>query len=446
MSSHGSGITRRSALKSAAALAAASGVPGWYFEENAALAAPQEPTSPNDKPGILLIGCGGQGRGDAKNAARFGRVIAVCDVDSNHAADAAADHVGAVIFSDFRKAMAHPGVDVVVNGTPDHWHTLVNIHAMRSGKDVYSEKPLTLTIGEGKKLVEVARETNRVLQTGSQQRSDERFRLACELVRNDRIGKLKHILTMLPSGPIQGPFATAEVPAEIDWDFWQGQAPATAYVPERCHVKFRFWYDYSGGTMTDWGAHHNDIAQWANGTERSGPISVEGRILVPPIPGGFTTIGRYEVDFTYPNGVTHTCKSVARENFYGQPTGETPIPGEQNGVRLEGTDGWIFVTRGKIEASDPDLLTQELPAGAERLYASKDHMGNFFECVRTRKPTICEPEIGHRSVSVCHLGAISLRLGRKLNWNPEKEEFTGDAEANGYVNREMRKPWSYGAV
>lgn len=446
MSDHVTHITRRGALKTSAAFAAASGLPGWYFEENAALAAPQEPKSPNDKPGILLVGCGGQGRGDAKGAARFGRVIAVCDVDSKHAADAAKEHGGATAFSDFRKAIAHPGVDVVVNGTPDHWHTLVNIHAMRSGKDVYSEKPLTLTIGEGKKLVEVANETKRILQTGSQQRSDARFRLACELVRNGRIGKLKHILTMLPSGPVQGPFKTAEVPKELDWDFWQGQTPSTDYIPERSHVMFRFWYDYSGGTMTDWGAHHNDIAQWANGTERSGPISAEGKVLTPPIPGGFTAIGRYEVQFAYANGVTQTCKSVARENFYGQPTGETPIPSEQNGVRLEGTDGWIFVTRGKIEASDPALLKQELPADAERLYASNNHMGNFFDCIRTRKPAICEPEIGHRSVSVCHLGALSLRLGRKLNWNPEKEEFVGDAEANGFVNREMRKPWSYDAV
>lgn len=221
MSSQNPRIMRRSALKTAAAFAAASGLPlpGWYYEENAALALPQEPKSPNDKPGILLIGCGGQGRGDAKKAATFGRVIAVCDVDSKHAADAAVEHDGVATFSDFRKAIAQPGVDVVVNGTPDHWHTLVNIHAMRSGKDVYSEKPLTLTIGEGKKLVEVAKQTNRVLQTGSQQRSDERFRLACELVRNGRIGKLKHILTMLPSGPIQGPFKTADVPSEIDWDF-----------------------------------------------------------------------------------------------------------------------------------------------------------------------------------------------------------------------------------
>ena len=439
-------LNRRAALKSGAAAAGAMALPQWFVEENAALAAPQEPKSPNDKPGILLVGCGGQGRGDTALAAKFGKIVAVCDVDSKHAGQAAEQFKAEAKFSDFRKAIAHPGVDVVITGTPDHWHTLVNIHAMRSGKDVYSEKPLTLTIAEGQKLVEVARETRRILQTGSQQRSDARFRLACELVRNGRLGKLKHILTMLPSGPVQGPFQPRPVPTELDWEFWLGQAPKVDYMPERCHVFFRFWYDYSGGTVTDWGAHHNDIAQWGNGTERSGPISAEGKVLTAPVPGGFTAIGRYEIEYVYANGVTHTCKTIARENFYGQPTGEVQKPGEQNGVRFEGTDGWIFVTRGKIEVSQPELLSTPLPSNAERLYASNNHMGNFFDCVRSRKPPICEAEIGHRSVSVCHLGVISLRLGRKLNWDPAKETFVDDPEANRFVAREMRNPWSYEAV
>lgn len=439
-------LNRRAALKSGAACAGVVALPRWFLEENAAMAAPQEPKSPNDKPGILLVGCGGQGRYDTALAAKFGRVVAVCDVDEKHASQAADQFKAGAKFSDFRKAIAHPGVDVVVTGTPDHWHTLVNIHAMRSGKDVYSEKPLTLTIAEGQKLVEAARSTQRILQTGSQQRSDARFRLACELVRNGRIGKLKHILTMLPSGPVQGPFQSRPVPPELNWDFWLGQAPKVDYVQERCHVLFRFWYDYSGGTATDWGAHHNDIAQWGNGTERSGPISAEGKVLAAPIAGGFTAIGRYQIEYAYANGVTLTCKTVARENFYGQPTGEVQKPGEQNGVRFEGTDGWIFVTRGKIEASRPELLSAELPSNAERLYASNNHMGNFFECVRSRKPPICEPEIGHRSVSVCHLGVIALRLGRKVNWDPEKQTFVDDKEANAFVAREMRKPWNLDAV
>ena len=439
-------LNRRTVLKSGAALAGASVLPRWFVEENAALAAPQEPKSPNDKPGILLVGCGGQGRADTGLAAKFGRIVAVCDVDSSHVGQAAEQFKAEAKFSDFRKAIEHPGVDVIITGTPDHWHTLVNIHAMRAGKDVYSEKPLTLTIAEGQKLVEVARSTGRILQTGSQQRSDARFRLACELVRNGRIGKLKHILTMLPSGPVEGPFQSKPVPPELDWDFWQGQAPKVDYLPERCHVFFRFWYDYSGGTVTDWGAHHNDIAQWGNGTERSGPISAEGKALAAPVPGGYTAIGRYEINYEYANGVTLTCKTIARENFYGQPTGEARKPGEQNGVRFEGTDGWIFVARGKIEASQPELLSTPLPAGATRLYVSNNHMGNFFDCVRSRKPPVCEPEIGHRSVSVCHLGVISLRLGRKVRWDPAKETFVDDPEANRFLSREMRKPWGFDAV
>ncbi len=446
MSTSTSRYNRRTALKSGAALAAATALPRWFIEGNAALAAPQEAKSPNDKPGILLVGCGGQGRADTGLAAKFGRVVAVCDVDSKHADQAAEQFKAEAKFSDFRKAIEHPGVDVVITGTPDHWHTLVNIHAMRAGKDVYSEKPLTLTIAEGQKLVEVARTTGRILQTGSQQRSDARFRLACELVRNGRIGKLKHIVTQIPSGPVDGPFQPQPVPSELNWDFWQGQTPQVAYMPQRCHVFFRFWYDYSGGTVTDWGAHHNDIAQWGNGTERSGPISAEGKTLAAPVPGGYTAIGRYEINYEYANGVTLTCKTIARENFYGQPTGEVRQPGEQNGVRFEGTDGWIFVARGKIEASDPELLKAELPAGATRLYVSNNHMGNFFDCVRSRKPPICEPEIGHRSVSVCHLGVISLRLGRKVHWDPAKEMFVDDPEANRFLSREMRKPWSYDAV
>jgi len=349
-------------------------------------------------------------------------------------------------YSDFRQAMAHKGVDVVINATPDHWHTLVNIHALRAGKDVYSEKPLTLTIDEGKRLVAVARETKRVLQTGSQQRSSPRFRLACELVRNGRIGKLERIVTILPTGLSGGPFAPKPVPADLDWNFWQGQTAEVEYVPERCHMTFRFWYEYSGGTLTDWGAHHNDIAQWGNGTERSGPVTIEGKILSEPIEGGYTTPSRYEVEYAYANGVKQICRTTPNEQFTGAPVGELKKTDERNGIRFEGTSGWIFVNREKIEASQPELIEQELPASAERLPVSNNHMGNFFECVSSRKNPICEPEIGHRSVSVCHLGVIALRIGRKLHWDPAKEEFVNDAEAQGYVVREMRQPWGYDAV
>jgi hypothetical protein len=247
-------------------------------------------------------------------------------------------------------------------------------------------------------------------------------------------------------GPHDGPFSEQPVPAGLDWDFWLGQTRVVPYVPERCHSFFRYWYDYSGGTMTDWGAHHNDIALWGLGLERSGPAAIEGRALIEPISGGYTAASQYEVKYTYPRGIEHICRSTSVNNRFGAPVRE-PGPGEKNhGVQFEGDDGWIYVTRGKIEASDPALLETPLPESAERLYVSDDHLGNFFDCLRTRKAPVCDAEIGHRSASICHLGVIAIRLGRKLQWDPQKETFIGDTEANGYVAGEMRVPWSYDSV
>ena len=317
---------------------------------------------------------------------------------------------------------------------------------MNAGKDIYSEKPLTLTIDEGKRLVEAVRKSGRILQTGSQQRSDPRFRLACELIRNGRLGKLTQITTILPAGFNQGPFKTAEIPKELDWDFWQGQTSRHEYVPERCHFSFRYWLDYSGGTMTDWGAHHNDIALWAMGLDRSGPVTIEGKSLTKLVAGGYTAPSDYEVEYTYANGVRHRCISTTANTVYGSQA-RAPKPGELlHGVKFEGPEGWIYVTRGKLEASAPELIKEPLTAKKFELYQSNDQMGNFFECIRTRKQPICEAEIGHRSVSICHLGGIAIRVGRKLNWDPAKESFVNDREADGYLAREMRKPWSYETI
>ncbi len=434
---------RRRFLKSSAAILAASTLPKWFVDECDARPAPRKVLSPNEQPAIALVGCGGMGRGDAKNASRFGRVVAVCDVDESHIGEAKKLFPDATGYKDFRKVMERDDIHVVVCGTVDHWHTLVSIAAMRSGKDVYCEKPLTLTIEDGKQIVRVARKTKAVLQTGSQQRSDKNFRLACELVRNGRIGKLKHVNTILPGGMREGPFKPVPIPAGLDWDFWQGPTADVEYVKERCHFSFRYWFEYSGGTITDWGAHHNDIALWGSGFERSGPVSVEAQALSQPIPGGYTAIADYKIEYTYANGLTHTCEST-RDNTV---TGGVVNPnGKLHGTRFEGTDGWIWITRGKIEASRPEILTEALTGKAERLYVSDDHMGNFFDCVRSRKQPICEPEIGHRSASVCHLGSMALRLGRKLKWDPKAEHFVGDKEANKLLAREMRKPWSYDSV
>ena len=432
---------RRTFLQSAAAAAVSTTLPQWYLEET--VSARAATLSANDKPGVALIGCGGRGRAVTGQAAQHGNIVAFCDLDDSHLALAKKQWPGGEPYKDFRQLLERKDVDVIVNGTPDHWHTLVNMAALKAGKDVYSEKPLTLTIDEGRRLVELVKKTKRVLQTGSQQRSDKNFRLACELVRNGRLGKLKTIHVWLPSGRREGPFQARPAPAGLDWNMWLGQTPLVDYVPERCHVTFRYWWEYSGGTMTDWGAHHLDIAQWGTGHDRSGPVSIEAKPLVPMIPGGFTASSEYQVNYRYADGVDLICQSTPANAWNGTVVDPQ---GQQHGVRFAGADGWIFVTRGKIEASQPELLTTPLPASATRLYASDNHMQNFFDCLRSREAPICDVEIGHRSVSVCHLGVIALRLGRKLQWDPAQEQFVADQEANAWLKREMRRPWTYDAV
>ena len=443
-----SSLSRRSFFRKCSLVAAATGLPLWFLEQqlSAAEESPKKP-APNDRPGIALIGCGGQGIGDTVNAANHGDVIAVCDVDEANVAKAIAkfsvEGKAPVGYSDFRRVLERKDVQVVINGTPDHWHTLVNIGAARAHKDVYAEKPLTLTIDEGRHLIRAVRENNIVLQTGTQQRSSQRFRLACELVRNGRIGKLKTATVYLPAGLRGGPFAPAPIPAGLNWDYWQGQAPHHEYVKQRCHRTFRFWYDYSGGTMTDWGAHHNDIAYWAIGL--LAPERVTAKRWYEPVVNGYDAYSDYEVDYTYANGVGLHIQTTPDDSIYGSVVNKD---GQRNGIRFEGTDGWLWVNRSRIEASDQELLTAPLPADAVRLYESKDHMTNFIDCTRSRQLPICDVEIGHRSATMCHLGAIALRTGHALTWDPVQERFTGEhaREANSFQARKMRAPYDYSFV
>ena len=391
---------------------------------------------PNDTIQFGVIGPGGSkggyrmGLGDARGIAGIDgcKFVAVCDVDSQHLSEAlnefGPDCKG---YKDFRELLARKDIDAVVIGTPDHWHAIMCIEAMKAGKDVYCEKPLTLTIGEGKKLVRVWKDTKRVFQTGSQQRSEDQFRKACELVRNGRIGKIKWVESHLPGGPNGGPFEPKPIPSDLDWDMWLGPAFYTDYVPERTHGTFRWWLEYSGGMMTDWGAHHNDIAQWGLGTDRTGPVTIEATGVPPEKVGRncYNTFPHFRVTYTYADGTPLIATDEG-----------------ENGCHFEGEEGWIFVSRGALRASDQRILDDPLPAGAVKLYESGNHRKNFVECIRSRKQPICDAEIGHRSVSICHLGNISLRLnGRKLEWDPAKELFVNDGEANQFVNRPMRKPW-----
>ena len=439
-------ISRRSFLATCTATAAATGLPMWFVDRDLAAAAEPapKPPGPNDRPGIALVGCGGMGRGDAQNASRFGDILAVCDVDASHAQAAAKqftkDGRTPTAYTDFRKALERDDIHVVVQGTPDHWHTLVNLAAAKAKKDVYGEKPLTLTIDEGKRLVKAVRQQGIVLQTGTQQRSERKFRMACELVRNGRIGQLKQVTVFVPAGLRAGPFQTVPVPAGFDFNFWLGQAPQVDYQTERCHRTFRWWYDYSGGPVTDWGAHHNDIARWAIGQE--GPVGIEARVVTGPIPGGYTTPSEFEATLTWANGI----KQIVRTTPDDSPFGAILKPdGQRNGVKFEGTAGWIWVNREDLAASDESLITTPLPESAVRLEVSNDHMGNFFGCVRSRKDPISAVEVGHRSACVGHLIVIALRLGTKLQWDPAKEFFVGDGakEGNAHVAREMRKPYDY---
>jgi predicted dehydrogenase len=308
---------------------------------------------------------------------------------------------------------------------------------------VYGEKPLTLTIDEGKRMVKTVRETGIVFQTGTQQRSEKKFRLACELVRNGRIGKLKQVNVFVPGGIRGGPFEPTPVPSGFNWDFWLGQAPQVEYLKERCHGSFRWWYDYSGGPVTDWGAHHNDIARWGIGQD--GPVDVQARVITGPIPGGFTTPSEFEATLTWANGVKQVVRTTLDDTPYG---GIVKADGQRNGIKFEGTEGSIWVNRTDLSASKDQLIEAPLPDNALRLERSQDHMGNFFDCVRSRKDPVSPVEAGHRSASVGHLIVIALRLGRTFQWDAQQEVFVGEGakEANAHLAREMRKPYDYSFV
>jgi len=433
-------ISRRKFLAGTAAGVAMTALPGWFAKEaqasNLAMGLRGgKKFGPNDQINAAVIGPGGSkggyrmGLGDARAAASKAgvKMVAACDVDAQHLEEAAKEFgPDCAKYRDFREVLSRKDIDAVVIGTPDHWHSYICIAAMKAGKDVYCEKPLTLTIDEGKKLVKTWRETGAVFQTGSQQRSDGRFRLACELVRNGRIGKIVKVEAHLPTGPTGGPFKTEPVPADLDWDMWLGQTPKVDYVRQRCHGDFRWWLEYSGGMLTDWGAHHNDIAQWGMGTDRTGPISVQGFGRGPIIGENcYNIFPEFDVTCVYENGIPLRVTNQG-----------------ENGVHFQGEEGWIFVSRGEIKASDQKLIDSPLPADAVKLYESNDHMGNFIDGIRSRKQPICDAEIGHRSVSICHLCNISLRLGgRKLAWDPAKEEFKDDAQANGMLRRQARNGW-----
>ncbi len=428
--------TRRRFLAGSAAAVTAGLTTPYIFTANA-----QDATRPkmkNDRLRIGAIGMKYQGSVVAKKALEYGDVVAICDVDAEIAAKAREEFGGkADLYDNHRTMLERDDIDVVTIGTPDHWHTAMVIDACRAGKDVYCEKPLTLTIDEGKQMVKAVEETGRVVQVGSWQRSDHRFRLAVELVRAGRIGRLQQVDVILGKNKTGGPFAVEKPPAHFNWDRWQGQTPDVPYIKERSHYTFRWWYEYSGGQMTDWGAHHIDIAQWGIGAQMSGPVEILGKANYPNVENGYNVAVDYGVTYKYDNGVVMTVADNGR-----------------NGIMFTGDAGRIFVNRGTVSGKAvEDLETNPLPREKFDIYAHDNldrpprmgkldaivnHMGNFYDCLKTRNAPLSDVACQHRSVTTCHLGNISMRLGRKLQWNPEKELFVGDDEANALLARKQR--------
>jgi predicted dehydrogenase len=472
--------SRRGFLANTLGGLAAAGLPLWFARESVIDAQEKTgrvPVGANDRIVMAAIGTGtnrtrrGNGalhgeRGVhimqnamAENGVQF---VSVCDVDRPNAEFAqnlvrTAARGGSrdcTIVADYRRLLENRDITAVTIGTPDHWHALVAIAAMQAGKDVYCEKPMTLTVEESKLVARTARETRKVFQVGTQQRTEMggKFRLAAELVRNGRIGRVNRITTLIGANPV-GTFQVRPVPDGLDWNFWQGPTGPVDYVPERCFYAFRWWYDYSGGKMTDWGAHHNDIAQWALGMDESGPISVTGTGTAPNAqPNSYTCHPTFEVTYVYGNGPRGAAGTqlVCRSG----PAAGWPIREgnnvASNGILFSGEDNkWIWVSRGNIQASDRALLDDPLPASAIR-YPSvagtgNQHMKNFLACVRSRERPICHASVGHHSVMVCHIGVIATRFfaGQTLTWDPQTERFTGErAEAaNRHLSRAMRAPW-----
>jgi predicted dehydrogenase len=420
-------IDRRSFLRTAGSVSLG-GVS--YFLPFSLTRAADRPTSPSERIRVASIGIGGQGGGNL--GAHLRNCVAVCDVDRNRLEAARlrvekATGKAPAAESDYRKILDRKDVDAVVVSTPDHWHALITIDACAAGKDVYCEKPLTLTIAEGRAIVTAARKYRRIVQTGSQQRSDAKFRLGCELVRSGRIGKIKEVRVGIPGVNFKGPAVPDSAPpAQLDYDFWLGPAPKRPYNEKRVHYLFRFFWDYSGGQLTNWGAHHLDIAQWGLGMDESGPLTVEGEAR-------YHKEKWYEVPewcrlvYTYAGGVKMTCGMS-----------------EKGGTTFIGESGTIHVNRGVLQSTPAEIVKQPLADTDVRLYASGSHHGNWLECIRSRKAPICEAEIGHRSATVCHLGNIAARLGRKITWDPVKEQVLDDAEAQGMVRRPYREPWKLG--
>ncbi len=417
----------------------------------------------NSKPTVAAIGVGGsrgvysRGGEIARNAAKFGKMIACCDVDDLHTGEFNADFENKLsLYRDYRKLFENETPDIVTIGTPDHWHVPIATAALQAGCDVYCEKPLTLTIAEGLEICKTVKETGRVFQVGTQQRSEcgAYFLKAIAIAQSGRLGGNLKAYVAIGGAPSGGPFGATDPPADLDWNLWLGPAPEADYSSERRRM-FRWWFEYSGGKMTDWGAHHIDIAQWALGCNQTGPVKVSGTgqfpPLVPddfawdafldgatPLPNGYNTPTQFSIDLTFGNG------TVLNVNHHYQ--GEDGKTAFGNGLLLEGDQGRIFVNRNRLSGLPVEQMTTADHAQIDELvlelYQGKtpgDHMANFFESVEERTQPISDVATHHRTMTSCHLCNIALMLGRDLQWDPDNETFVGDDQATALISRKRRR-------
>jgi predicted dehydrogenase len=388
--------------------------------------------APSDKISMILIGCGGQGRGVINRFLRMEdvRVIAVCDVDDSQTArvkamvDEAYGNTDCRVYRDFREILEKEKTDTALLALPDHWHAIISCAVANKKIDIFGEKPLARYLDEGRAIVDAVKRNNIIWQTGSQQRSGANFHHAVQLVRNGRIGKVEQVDVSLPDGGhYVGNPPPVPVPDGVDWDLWLGPAPK---VPFRgiLHFDWRWVMDYSGGNLTDWAGHHIDIAHWGLGLDDTGPISIEGRGR-PNNDGYYNVPAEYDFMCEYEGGLKIR---VANESKLPNP----------NGTLWRGTDGWIYVSRSRLLASNDDILHETIGRNEIQIYRSTDHYRNFIDCVRSRKETICPAGAGHRSLSVALLGEIAMITGQKLHWDPKTERFTDN---NVYATRLLRKPY-----
>jgi len=428
-------ISRRQFLKNTASAAAFVGVP--YIVPSSALGL-GDAVAASNRIAMGFIGVGGKGTGDMRAFLQKPQVqvAAVCDVDAkrrNNAAGIVNEAYGnkdCTACNDFREIIARHDIDAVSIATPDHWHAIPAIMAARARKDIHCQKPLAHNIAEGRAICNAVKKYGVVWLTGSQQRSQYNFRRACELVRNGRIGNVHTVEVGLPTRWQQTcpPQPVQPVPEGLDYDMWLGPAPWAPYTEKRCMpLGWRWIYDYASGLITDWGAHHLDIAQWGMNTEHTGPVRIQAEQVVFGTGGLWNVANRYKV----------TCKYAAGFTLIVADTDKL-----RQGIRFIGTQGWVHVDRRHgLDARPESILNSHIRPDEIRLYKSDDHKQNFIDCVRSRAATVAPVEVAHRSAAIGHLGTIAMKTGRKLSWNPETEQFTNDNEANSLLARPMRSPW-----